>query len=277
MKEHTDKIQQAINGDINAFQDLFVQFQDQLKSYLFRMLASRAEAEDLAHDTFIKAYDKLDTFQERSSLKTWVFQIATNLAYNYLKKRKRWVEDVSQQAKELVLSQPELAGRIERVAQVSAYGSYEIREHISTCFTCIAKNLPIENQLALLLKDVYDFSIKEIMDILDKSDGQVKFLLQKGRQFMTDIFDRRCALVNKEGICHQCSELNGWFNPKQNQQEAKLKIKMVREAEKTDKKALYRMRTNLIKAIDPLRSNGNELQEILLDCNRIAMGEMAIQ
>jgi len=84
-------------------------------------------------------------------------------------------------------------------------------------------------------------------------------------------------LVNKNGICHQCTELNGWFNPKQNQNEAKLKIKMAKDAQHLDKTALFKMRVDLIKAIDPLKSDGNELQEILLNCNRMAMGEMEIR
>ena len=276
MENKMDKIQQAKGGNINVFQEMFVVFQDQLKSYLFRILASRAEAEDIAHDTFIKAYDKLDTFQGKSSLKTWVFQIATNLAYNEMKKRKRWTEDVSEQAKDLVLSNPPLANKIEKVHQVSTSGAYDIKEHIDTCFTCISKNLPIENQVAILLKDVYDFSVKEIMQILDKSEGKVKYYIQGARKSMTEIFDKRCALVNKNGICHQCSELNGWFNPKQNQQEAKMKVKLVNASTKLDKKALFKMRVELIKAIDPLKSPGNELQEVLLNCNRMAMGEMEV-
>ena len=274
MEIKINKIQQAKDGDIKAFQDMFVIFQDQLKSYLFRILASRAEAEDIAHDAFIKAYDKLHTFQGKSSLKTWVFQIATNLAYNNIKKSNKWTEDVSEQAKDLVLSNPQLANKIEKVHQLSTTGTYEIKEHIDTCFTCISKNLPIENQVALLLKDVYDFSIKEIMQILEKSEGQVKYYIQGARKSMTEIFDKRCALVNKNGICHQCSELNGWFNPKQNQQEAKMKLKLVKASTKLDKKALFKMRVELIKAIDPLKSPGNELQEVLLNCNRMAMGEM---
>lgn len=277
MKEDLIKIQHAREGDINAFQDLFVAFQDQLKSYLFRITANRADAEDIAHDTFIRAFNKLDTFQQKSSLKTWVFRIATNLAYNQKKRRNRWTEDVSEQAKGIVLENPKIANRIEQVNQYSTCGAYEIKEHIDTCFTCISKNLPIENQVALLLKDVYDFSVIEIMLILDKTEGQVKYYLQTARKTMTDIFDKRCSLVNKNGICHQCTELNGWFNPKQNQNEEKLKIKMVRDAKKVDKEALFKMRVDLIKAIDPLKSDGNELQEILLNCNRMAMGETEIK
>ncbi|MBX2872270.1 MAG: sigma-70 family RNA polymerase sigma factor [Saprospiraceae bacterium] len=277
MDNYQQNLDKAKAGDIHAFQSLFINFQDQLKSYLFRLLASRADAEDIAHDTFIRAFDKLASFRGDASLKTWVFQIATNLAHNTLQKRKRWTPDVSQQAKDIVLSNPLLVSRLEQTAQTSPFGKYEIKEHIDTCFTCIGKNLPIENQMALLLKDVYDFSVKEIMQILHKSEGQVKYFLQKARTSMTDIFDHRCALVNQEGICHQCSELNGWFNPKQNLQEAKMKIRFVREAEQHDKQKLFDMRTQLIKALDPLRSDGNELQSTLLDCNRMAMGEMAVE
>jgi RNA polymerase sigma-70 factor (ECF subfamily) len=267
----------ALEGDIKAFQTLFIAFQNQLKSYLFRLLASRADAEDIAHDTFIKAFDKLHTYKGDSSLKTWVFTIATNLAINELRKRNRWTVDVSEKAKKIVLSRPTLARKIEQVAKSSPFGVYDIKEHIDTCFTCIGKNLPIENQVAIMLKDIYDFSIKEIMLIMDKTEGVVKYLVQEARKTMTEIFDSRCALVNKNGVCHQCSELNGWFNPKQNQQEALLKLKMVKESNKYDKTALLEMRMQLVKAIDPLRSEGNELQEILLNCNRMAMTEIEEQ
>ena len=56
-----------------------------------------------------------------------------------------------------------------------------------------------------------------------------------------------------------------------------MKIKMVKDAGKHNKKALFTMRVTLIREINPLRSEGNELQEILLDCNRIAMGEMEME
>lgn len=266
----------ALAGDINAFQQLFAAFQQPLKSYLYRLLANRNDAEDLTHDTFIKAFDKLSTFKREASLKTWVFQIATHLAYNQLQRQKRWTPDVSEQAKKLVLENASLRQQITQVHESSAAARYEMREHIDTCFTCISKNLPIENQIAVMLKDVYDFSVAEIGAILDKTEGVVKYLLQDGRKTMTAIFDHRCALVNKNGVCHQCSELNGWFNPKENQQQALMKIDLVKGSQKYDRHKLYELRTTLVKAIDPLRSQGADLQEVLLQCNRMAMGEMAV-
>ena len=272
--EEKNDLKQAMEGDINAFQTLFANFQDPLRSYLFRLTASRADADDLTHDTFIRAFTKISTFKGNSSLKTWVFQIATNLAYNNLQKKKRWAEDVSEQAKNLVLATPSIAQRIEKTASQSPFGTYEIKEHIDLCFTCIGKSLPIENQIALILKEIYDFSVKEIQCILDKSEGTVKYLLQLARKTMTETFDARCSLVNQQGVCHQCSELNGWLNPKADQQAALMKLDVVRGSKKYDRNQLFQMRIALIKHIDPLKSSGNELQEVLMDCNRMAMGEL---
>lgn len=277
MNPHTNEtLARAADGDINAFQQLFSEFQAPLKSYLHRLLANRNDAEDLTHDTFIKAYDKLSTFRGESTLKTWVFQIATHLAYNYLQKKKRWVPDVKKKAKELVLSNKTVYNAIERVAQTSPHAVYDIKEHIDTCFTCMAKNLAIENQVALMLKDVYDFPVADICLILDKTEGVVKYLLQEARKTMMDIFDDRCALINKNGVCNQCSELNGWFNPRQNQQEALMQLELVKASKKFNREELFDLRTRLVKAIDPLRTNGADLQEVLLKCNRMAMGEESI-
>ncbi|MEO1253320.1 MAG: RNA polymerase sigma factor [Bacteroidota bacterium] len=272
--EKVQILKKALGGDINSFQQLFIEFQDQLKSYLYRLLANRNDAEDILHDTFIRAFDKISSYKGESSLKTWVFQIATNIALNELKKRKRWTEDSAAQAKSLVMNSEKLASQIVATTQTSAYGRYEIREHIDTCFTCIGKTLLVENQIALILKDIYEFSIQEIGQIIDKTAGVVKYLLQDGRRTMMNVFDKKCALVNKEGICNQCSELNGWLNPKQNQQEAVNRLSIVKGSKKYNREQLYELRRILVKNIDPLQSEGHELQEKLMQCNRIAMGEI---
>ena len=272
MENQSEQIlQDALKGDINAFQQLFSAFQNQLKSYLYRLMTSRNDAEDLTHDTFIKAFDSLSTFKGDSSLKTWVFQIATNLAYNQLKGRKRWQSDVMQKGKSLAVTDSAVFDAIMNVSRNSGANRYEIKEHIDVCFTCISKTLPIENQITLLLKDVYEFSVADICLILDKTEGVVKHLLLDARKTLTEVFDSRCALVNKNGVCNQCSELNGLFNPKQNTQEKLMKIKMVKESNKFDRRELFKMRTALVKGIDPLRSKGADLQEALLKCNRAAV------
>ena len=268
-----DILKKALAGDINSFQTLFAEFQNQLKSYLYRLLTDRNDVDDLTHDTFIRAFDKISTFNQDSSLKTWVFSIATNLAYDHLRKLKRWPADAKDMGAIFAIGTEAIQTSFRIVHQTSTAGAYEIKEHIDFCFTCISKTLPIENQVALILKDIYDFQVKEICLIIEKTEGVVKHLLSDARDTMTGIFENRCALINKNGVCHQCSQLNGIFNPKQDQQEQLMKLEMVKGSEKYDREELFKLRTTLVKAIDPLRSTGTDLEDIIMRCTRTAIGE----
>ncbi|MHA4811039.1 RNA polymerase sigma factor [Flavitalea flava] len=273
--EREEILKKALAGDINSFQRLFAEFQDQLRSYLYRLLTDRNDVQDLTHDTFIRAFDKISTFNQDSSLKTWVFRIATNLAYDHLRKLKRWPAGAQDQGAILAIGTEEIGQAFRVVHQTSNAGAYEMKEHIDFCFTCISKTLPIENQVALILKDVYDFPVKEICLILDKTEGIVKHLLIHARDTMTSIFDNRCALVNKNGTCDQCSQLNGIFNPKQDQQEQRMKLELVKGSTKFDRAELFKMRTTLVKAIDPLQSSGTDLHDIIFRCTKTAIGEIS--
>jgi RNA polymerase sigma-70 factor (ECF subfamily) len=272
--ENEALLKSARSGDIQSFQSLFAEFQSQLKSYLYRLLADRNDAEDLLHDTFIKAFDKIATFREESSLKTWIFRIATHLAYDHLKKSKRWQPDAQDRGRALALGSQEILEGNWNVHVTSNAGAYDIKEHIDFCFTCISKTLPIEKQVVLILKDIYDFSIDEIGLILEKTEGVVKHLLIDARKTMGDIFDHRCALVNKNGMCHQCTEMNGIFNPKQNQQEELTKLELAKGSAKYNRDELYALRAELVKGIDPLHSSGTDLHERIMRCTRTAIGEI---
>src|SRR5215470_9636298 len=78
----------------------------QLKSFILRITASVADTEDIVHDTYIKATEKLGTFKGQSSVKTWLFAIASNLAKDNLRAKKRWVENVTDISKDAALSDP---------------------------------------------------------------------------------------------------------------------------------------------------------------------------
>ena len=265
---------EAVKGDINAFQSLFAEFQPQLKSYLYRLLTDRNDTDDLTHDTFVKAFDKISSFKGKSSLKTWVFQIATHLAYDFLNKRKRWSPDAQDRAKALAGSSEYIRKLFEMTNRNSTKGKYEIKEHIDFCFTCISKTLTLEEQVAIILKDIYGFSRNEIARILNKTEGVVKHLLFNGRKTMADIFDNRCALINKNGTCHQCTELAGIYNPKQAERAELMKIKLVKEAKHEPNEKLYQLRADLVSAIDPLNSEGADLQDVIMQCTRLAIDEI---
>src|SRR6185312_2266600 len=191
----------------------------QLKSFLVRITASVADAEDIAQDTYIKAVEKINTFRGESTLKTWLFTIASNIAKDNLRAQKRWVENVTDITKAAALSNKQFFEEAMNIRMTSPHGQFEAKEHIAFCFTCISKSLPLEQQLCIFLKEVYEFKVQEITIILNTTEAMVKYYLHTGRSKMINIFEGRCALINKEGVCHQCSELNGIFNPKQNTQQ----------------------------------------------------------
>ena len=249
----------------------FELIKNQLKSYILRMTASVEDAEDIVQETYIKSQTKIDQFKGDSSLKTWIFAIASNLTKDHLRSKKRWPENVTDICKEAAMNNPEFFGEAMQIRQTSPQGKFEIKEHIAFCFTCVSKSLPLEQQLVILLKEVYDFKVKEIAQIIDQTEAMIKYFLHTGRTKMVSVFDKRCALINKEGVCHQCTELNGIFNPDQKAEEELVKIKMVKEADGGNKEHLFDLRMEILKGIDPFQSAASELQLHHLEHNRKVM------
>lgn len=253
------------------FTDHFEQSKPQLKSYILRMTASIQDTEDILQDTWVKASSNLASFKAESSLKTWIFAIASNLAIDNLRKKKRWPENVTDICKEAAMKNPTHFQEAMKLVETSDFAKFEIKEHIAFCFLCIAKSLPLEQHLCLLLKEIHDFKISEISKILQTTEALVKYHLHAARQKMIEIFEGRCALINQKGICHQCTEINGIFNPKQNIQEELNKVKLAREAQKAGKEKLFDLRMEVLKEIDPFNSKAHDLQLHHLEHNRRVM------
>jgi RNA polymerase sigma-70 factor, ECF subfamily len=144
---------------IELFNQEFESITGQLKSYLLRITANVADAEDILHDTYIKASGKLATFRGDSALKTWLFTIASNLAKDNWRTQKRWSENVTDIAREAAKNSPQFFSEALHINSTSPQGQFEIKEHIAFCFTCISKSLPLEQQLCIFLKEVYEFKI----------------------------------------------------------------------------------------------------------------------
>jgi len=242
-----------------------------LKSYLLRITASIEDAEDIVQDAFIKASFNFQNFRGESTVKTWIFTIASNLAKDNLRAKKRWPEEVTDICREKALANPDYFPQIANIMQSSPHTEFEIKEHITFCLTCIAKSLPLEQQICLLLKEVYDFKVSEITEILQTTEAMVKYYLHTSRSKMVNIYEGRCALINKEGTCHQCSELNGIFNPKQDFEIEKNKIEFAKKANDPNREQLLDLRLQIMKEIDPFNSKNSPLQLHHIQHNRDIM------
>jgi len=243
----------------------FNDFKDELASFVFRLVTNRELTEDIVHDTYIKAVNKIDSFKGKSSLKTWVFSIATNISKNILIKQNRWEVNAQDYGAMLHVKSKEHWDAFQQVFNSTPEQEYEVKEHLTYCFNCINKTLKIEQQVCLLLKEVYDFKVREIVQITELSEGKVKHAIANARKNLTHIFDKRCAFVNKNGVCHQCTELTGILNPKQDAQIKANKLKLVQEKDTTNKERLLDIRFELIQSIDPLNSKNSLVTTYFLE------------
>src|SRR5512142_2195067 len=89
MDEDLDLITRTATGEREAFNELVIKYQKPLYSLLYRMVSNHDDAADLLQKTFVKAFTGLGGFEQRSSFKTWLYQIAINLAKNVYRDRSR--------------------------------------------------------------------------------------------------------------------------------------------------------------------------------------------
>lgn len=252
-------------SDLENYRVEFVSFQNELRSFIYRLVTHRQETEDIAQEVYLKAFNNINSFRGTSSFKAWVFTIAANLAKDSLRARQRWGEDWMELVKDAHVEDRDLFQKKMDIGQNSEHGKFVIREHINYCFNCVSKTLLLTNQICLLLKEVYDFKIAEIMLIMGLTEGKVKHAIADARSDMNRIFKKRCALINKEGICHQCTGLNKRFNPEQDAHIEANKVKMVRESRNENYEQMLNLRLQLAKSIDPLNAEGVDLHNYLIE------------
>lgn len=249
----------------NTLDIQFNNFKEELASFVFRLVTNRELTEDIVHDTYIKVVNKIEAFNGKSSLKTWAFSIATNISKNILIKQNRWEVNAQDYGAMLHVKSKEHWDAFQQVFSSTPEQEYEVKEHLEYCFNCINKTLEIEQQVCLLLKEVYDFKVREIQEITQLSAGKVKHAIANARGHLTKIFDQRCAFVNKNGVCHQCSELTGILNPKQDVQIEVIKLKLVRKQKTENQERLLDIRLELVRSIDPLNSKNTLVTSYFLE------------
>jgi len=243
----------------------FLKFKPELQSFIFRMLTNRQDAEDVVQETYIKVQQNIGSFKGESSFKTWVFSIALNLSKNQLAKQKRWIENAQDYGAALHMQSTEHWTAFKNVFESTPDKQYEIKEHLVYCFNCMNKTLELEQQICLLLKEIYDFKVKEIIEITQLSEGKVKHAIADARINLTNIFEKRCAIVNQKGVCNQCSELTGILNPKQNAQEKVNRLRLSKQKNSENRDKLLDIRLEMVKTLDPLNSNNSLVTTFFLE------------
>src|SRR5262245_2640944 len=264
----SDLVAQATSGDEDAFAQLVLRYQGTIKSYLYRLTACREDAEDLAQEVWIQSFTRLSTFAGRSSVRTWLFAITTHVAMEHHRVKARWPVDAQDKARALAAADPEIPEILRRTHWASPRARYEMREHVDFCFTCIMKTLALDEHIVLMLCKIYDFTIEEVAAVLGRSVRVVTPLLHEACTRMARIFEQRCTLINQQGACRQCTELNSLFNPHQAEQQELAKLDLVRAAQEPASQDLFALRGAMARSIDPLNAAGTNLHEVMMQIVR---------
>ena len=188
-----DLITRARAGDGDAFEALTQPYRRELHVHCYRMLGSFQDAEDALQDTLLSAWQGLDGFEQRASLRTWLYRIATNRCLNALRSASR------RQAKEWDVPgvEPPEPTRLGEVPWLQPYpdthlegavdaspgpeARYEQTESISLAFVTALQLLPPRQLAVLVLRDVLGFHADEVADMLDSTVDSVNSALKRAR------------------------------------------------------------------------------------------------
>jgi RNA polymerase sigma-70 factor (ECF subfamily) len=182
-------------GDEAAFTTLTRKYRRELHVHCYRMLASFEDAEDLVQETFLRAWQKRDTFQGRGSFRAWLYRIATNACLDFLARHERRVVEISARgdapsegvvAPHVAWLQPYPDRLLERAGPAGGEPDMAIvrRETIELAFLVAMQFLPPKQRAVLILRDVLDWSASETATLLDSSVASVNAALQRARATM---------------------------------------------------------------------------------------------
>jgi RNA polymerase sigma-70 factor (ECF subfamily) len=171
-----------------AFLETVRDLRPKLHRYCARMTGSVLDGEDVVQDALFHAYRKLDTFEDGHRLEPWLFRIAHNQCIDFLRRRR-----VRQGAEAEAVAE-------DFVEPIEATG-----DGVQRAIEHVVLALPPKERACVLLKDVFDYSLEEIADLVDSTVGGVKAALSRGRSKLVKL----TPAASPAASWHRASERTG--------------------------------------------------------------------
>jgi RNA polymerase sigma-70 factor (ECF subfamily) len=191
---NAELISRAKAGDDDAFRQVVEPFRRELLVHCYRILGSPQDAEDAMQETLLAAWRGLSGYQERASIRTWLYRVATSRCLNALRSQSRRPQLESPMEQPPDLPEPTRLGEavwLEPYPDVLLDGvedtppgpeaTYEAREAISLAFVTALQLLPPRQRAVLVLRDVLGFRASEAAAMLECSEESVTSALKRAR------------------------------------------------------------------------------------------------
>lgn len=178
-------LEQARKGDQAAFGDLVLRYERRLISVILRFVRDVELARDLAQETFLRAYERLEQFDPSRRFGPWLFRIGVNLTLDYLRRRKRrgWISLFSDSSLEKgpdpAVADPRQALDLEQ----------EVR--------LVLDQIPEKYRTVLVLRDLENFSTSEIAAIENRKEATIRWRLAEARNLFQKLWSTRQGLADK--------------------------------------------------------------------------------
>jgi RNA polymerase sigma-70 factor (ECF subfamily) len=189
----------ARRGDEDAYRRLLEPHRTELHAHCYRMLGSVHDAEDALQDALLRAWRGLSRFEERSSLRSWLFRIATNACLNTIERRTPRqlpigygpagdpYEAGEQPLVESVWIEPYPDGQLGLADGLAAPAArYEQRESVELAFVAALQLLPARQRATLIMREVLGFSAREVAQSLETTVAAVNSALQRARKAVAE-------------------------------------------------------------------------------------------
>jgi RNA polymerase sigma-70 factor (ECF subfamily) len=176
--EELQLVTRARQGDLKAYDELVQRYQQRIYATIYHMTSNHEDANDLAQESFIKAFQALKSFKGGSSFYTWLYRIAVNKTINFLKQRKNRTHMSLNDLDFNAEHDPDLVALISDQTPRRASGLKELQEKLNEALLKLSE----PHRLVVVLHDVQGQSHEEIAKIMDCNIGTVRSRLFYARQ-----------------------------------------------------------------------------------------------
>jgi RNA polymerase sigma-70 factor (ECF subfamily) len=184
MHADTALVRRAQAHDRAAFNEIVLRYKGKVYNFIYRMVHSASDAEDLTQETFLRAYTSIHSFQSRASLNTWLFRIATNLCIDYSRKQKKVAGRTTSLAQEPDEGEAETTRDIPDVAFDPQ--RLLLNKELGARLDEALRQLPAKLRTVVLLHDIEGLPYEEVATIACCPLGTVKSRLFNARMALRE-------------------------------------------------------------------------------------------